>query len=131
MPPKFQGVPRSLDDGVQAFNRVYRGGHLRISGCMNYVVERSVREAKGSRVAGMKNNRPVRREMGGSSLEGCRVPRQDRGGSLQVELIVGPEKTFQKPTSEEPRTAGQEDPLPANLFPQTAGVIEDMVQIVG
>ena len=45
-------------------------------------------------------------------------------------MIIGPNKTFEEPTAEESRPASQEDPLTANVVPQIASLLEDVIEVL-
>src|ERR1017187_7698081 len=62
--------------------------------------------------------------------ESSGVTGQHSGRGPQVKLIVGPGERLQKPAAEETRTTRDENPLPAKFFPQSLGVLQDVVEVL-
>ena len=70
-------------------------------------------------------------EISGFGSKGFGMSRQHHGVRIQFEPAIGVGESLQQPAAEESGAAGDEDSLPAQRFPQTLGMGQDLVQIGG
>src|SRR5690242_5479699 len=129
---KFQGVTRAFDNRIQHLEWVLciESGTA-FGGGMDQVAEFTFRKIKGTDIALYNGNRVVSSKMRNFRPKQIRGAGEDHGLAVQVQTISCPKKTFQQPTSEESRAAGNKDTFSTQFIPQFVGMFQNMIKIRG